>query len=330
MQRSLPARLVDTAILVLGAQRSGTSWLGKILDSHPEVLYRHEPDELHPCVAANDAAAIRTAVSAWIADRRPRSAAKRPFFHKSWQGHAAFALRGAVAYGLAAAERLPGTGGVFQAVAIPDFGDIAQARVAIKSIRGCDLAGSFARTLPDSRTLLILRHPCGQVASVMRGNQARRFALREVGTDMPFDEAQAVAFAARHGVTDAAFQALPDAAKYAWSWRAFNETAFAALDGLPNALVVIYETLCARPLLESRTLLAFAGLGWTPQTEAFLARSTSHTGPIGYYAVLRVSSEAAQAWRTRMPAADQEAVRAVVADSPLLHFWPEPASPAGT
>src|SRR5262245_981732 len=24
--------------------RSGTTWLGKILDSHPQTLYRHEPD----------------------------------------------------------------------------------------------------------------------------------------------------------------------------------------------------------------------------------------------------------------------------------------------
>ncbi|MDR3536770.1 MAG: sulfotransferase [Acetobacteraceae bacterium] len=330
MQRSSPARLVDTAILVLGAQRSGTSWLGKILDSHPDVLYRHEPDELQPRVTGSDAASVRTAVQAWIAERHPRSAAKRPFFRKSWQGNAAFALRGAVVYGLAAAERLPGIGRAFQAATVPDFGDIGRARIAIKSISGCDLAGDFARALPDSRTLLILRHPCGQVASVMRGNQARRFALREAGTDMPFDEAQAVAFAARHGVTDAAFQALPDAAKYAWSWRAFNETAFAALDGLPNALVVVYEDLCARPEPASRALLTFAGLDWTPQTAAFLARSTSHAGATGYYAVLRVSSEAAEAWRTRMQAADQAAVRAVVAGSPLLRFWPDPASVART
>ena len=31
-------------ILLFGMPRSGTTWLGKIFDSHPDTLYRHEPD----------------------------------------------------------------------------------------------------------------------------------------------------------------------------------------------------------------------------------------------------------------------------------------------
>ncbi len=34
----------DRLVLVFGMPRSGTTWLGKIFDSHPETLYRHEPD----------------------------------------------------------------------------------------------------------------------------------------------------------------------------------------------------------------------------------------------------------------------------------------------
>lgn len=37
----LPRKLV-----VLGSPRSGTTWLGKIFDSHPDVLYLHEPDTI--------------------------------------------------------------------------------------------------------------------------------------------------------------------------------------------------------------------------------------------------------------------------------------------
>ena len=31
-------------VLLFGMPRSGTTWLGKIFDSHPDTLYRHEPD----------------------------------------------------------------------------------------------------------------------------------------------------------------------------------------------------------------------------------------------------------------------------------------------
>lgn len=34
----------ERIVLILGAPRSGTSWLAKMFDSHPDVLYRHEPD----------------------------------------------------------------------------------------------------------------------------------------------------------------------------------------------------------------------------------------------------------------------------------------------
>ena len=36
----------DDFVLVVGLARSGTSWLGKILDSDPSVLYRYKPDNL--------------------------------------------------------------------------------------------------------------------------------------------------------------------------------------------------------------------------------------------------------------------------------------------
>ena len=31
-------------VMLVGSPRSGTTWMAKIIDSHPQVLYRHEPD----------------------------------------------------------------------------------------------------------------------------------------------------------------------------------------------------------------------------------------------------------------------------------------------
>ena len=72
-------------ILVVGAPRSGTTWLAKIIDSHPDVLYRHEPDETLPGSASLTGTTLQGLLADWVADRGARSASKRPFFPKSWQ-----------------------------------------------------------------------------------------------------------------------------------------------------------------------------------------------------------------------------------------------------
>ncbi len=304
--------LAASAILIVGAPRSGTTWLAKIFDSHPGVIYRHEPDEV-----SAPGPSIEADMRRWVLQHDPRTAGKLPFFRKSWQSAPARLLRTALAYGGAAAHRIG-----LPPWPIPDLGAVGRARAVIKSVRLCNGIGDFSDAYPQGRTVLILRHPCGQVASVMRGTTDNKFVLAEPGTDMPFDEANAVAFAARGGMDDAAFQRLPDAAKYAWSWRAFNETAHASIAGRDNARVVIYEDLCAAPTAQARAVLEFCGLSWDAQTETFLARSTSHDGNAGYYAVIRNSIAAAERWRTAMTAADQDAVRAVVETSPLVHYWP--------
>ena len=317
-------------ILILGAPRSGTTWLAKIIDSHPDTLYRHEPDEtiLSPDLVTPEL--LRDLLCRWIGDRSPRSVTKRPFFEKSWQSAAGRRLRSLWAAAAGASSRLPPPLNLMASLQVPDFAKQPPPRVALKSVRWAHGAPVLAQALPASRTIFILRHPCGQVASVMRGNRQKRFDLRTEGTDMPFDEAQAVAFAARSGLDDPAFQALPDAGKYAWSWRAFNEPAYDALASRPNVHIVLYEALCADPMEESRRILSFAGLDWSAQTEDFIARSTTHRGEAGYYAIFQNAIAAAERWRSSMSAADQDAVRHVIAASPLARFWPDLAevSPA--
>lgn len=316
-----------SVILVLGAPRSGTTWLAKIIDSHPDVLYRHEPDETLPGPVPMTADALPALLIAWAADTGSRTATKRPFFAKSWQSWLARSVRTLLAGAVSAASRLPAPLDALGRRRVPDLMHRAAPRVAIKSVRWTDGAAVLASRLPASRTVFILRHPCGQVASVMRGNRRKRFDLRSEGTDMPFDEAAALAFAASHGVDDPAFQALPDAAKYAWSWRTFNEPAYVALAPMRNVLVVLYEALCAEPLPVARQIMAFAGLGWDAQTQDFVARSTVHAGSAGYYAIYRNSVAAAEAWRSSISAADQDAVRRVMVTSPLARFWPDLSNP---
>jgi hypothetical protein len=204
---------------------------------------------------------------------------------------------------------------------VPDFAMIDNApglRAVLKSISWSDGAEAAA-TLPNIRIIFIVRHPCGQIASVLHGIRERRFDLRKTG--MPYHEERAMEFAAGHDVRTAAFRALPDVAKYAWGWVAFNETAFAALANRPNVRTVLYEDLCMRPEAIARELFDFSGLNWNPNTEAFLARSTTHTRKSRYYDVFQDTAGVMDRWRTTMTAPDQALVRAVVQRFSVSHFW---------
>lgn len=326
---AVSADALAAPILILGAPRSGTTWLAKIIDSHPDVLYRHEPDAV-PTLSPLTPEAL---VAHWAGETGARSVTKRPYFAKSWQPGWARHIRTLLAGAVSAAGRLPSPFKVLGDLRIPDLAARPAPRVAIKSIALGEGAAELVRALPASRTIFILRHPCGQVASVMQGNRQLRFDLRSAGTDMPFDEQAALRFAAASGTDEAAFQAGPDAGKYAWSWRAFNEPAYAALAAQRNVHVVLYEALCAQPDAVSGRILTFAGLEWNRQTEDFVARSTRHPGKArsykaGYYGVFRNAVTAAEAWRRTMAPADQAAVRSVVAASPLARFWPDLMNPS--
>lgn len=318
------AALAQTVILVLGSPRSGTTWLAKILDSHPDVIYRHEPDELRPPRAGADPC---QQLSDWIGERGLRAAAKRPFFRKSWLPPAQAAIRSTIAYAISGGARLPMAGSTIARMALPDFAALDRrrdVRAAIKLVNWD--ASDAARALPASRSLFILRHPCGQVASMLAGVRERRFNQGYSDSVLPIDLANVAAFAAERGVPEQQFRTLPDAAKCAWSWLHFNESALHRLDALPNVRVVQYEELCRHPAAVAHSLLAFAGLHWNPQTADFIDRSTRHDRSTEYFAVFRNSADAAERWRSTMPQADQEAVRSVVLRSELAQRWPDLAT----
>jgi hypothetical protein len=224
---------------------------------------------------------------------------------------------------LALAQRLPISSHAAKRIGIPDFvapNRWGSVRATLKLV---NWDGSLvARTLPNARCILILRHPCGQVASTLPGLAANKF-----GPDTtPLDMAAASVRAERAGIDANGFRELPAAAKCAWRWRAFNEPAVEAPRDLPNARFVIYEDLCSRPEATARELFAFAGVEWHAQSTEFLDTSTKHDGPRGYYDVFRSTELVADRWRQTMNPADQEAVRTVLSTSELGRCWPDMVS----
>jgi hypothetical protein len=313
--------LAERTILVLGSPRSGTTWLAKLLDSHPDVLYRHEPDEVLPPVVGADP---RVQLCAWIDERSLRVAATSPSFPKSWMPPPLAILRIGMAQGLKGLSRVIDRRLIGAMIAVPDLIPTKHRPSVRPVIKLVDWDASVTlQAIPQCHALFILRHPCGQIASAMRGAEQKRFESRPDDSLGPVGEHSASVLAAAHGIDAAAFRALPTAARFAWTWRSFNEPALTRMASIPNARLVLYEDLCAAPEEVTRELFRFVGLGWHAQTEAFITRSTQDDHETDYYAVFRSTNAVAQRWRQTMTRADQEAVCMVVKDSPVAHHWPD-------
>jgi hypothetical protein len=229
-------------------------------------------------------------------------------------------LRTGIIHALQAADLARVGRSYVRRVHIPDLVDLDQhpdLRIVIKSVSSRGRARLYAEALPDARIIFILRDPWGQVASMQRGS-----ALGKFEDKVPVAELLETEQAARYGLTEARFAALPPVEQFAWNWAILNEKAIQDLGGLERVKLLKYHDLCEHPLEQAQALLAFAGLSWDPQTEAFLRRSTSYSGPDRYYAVFRNTAAALYRWRQDLSPDDQRRINDVVQATSLAPLCP--------
>ena len=319
---------LEGMILVFGLPRSGTSWLGKIFDSHPETLYRHEPDKyiqrpdvplILPVEAlAERRAAIEAFLEEVLANRFPGVTGKLPYFRKSYRSRTGHWLRSGL--GLAV-KALPKS--VTSSAQIPDLLDpgCSGPRLVWKSINSIGRLGALLRMFPRTQAVVIVRHPGGQIASLLRGYAAGKFE------DPPSSEHYRV-FAMlldteqgrAHGLTLGDLRAMHPVERMAWGWVLSHEKAMADTAGFDGCRWLRYEDLCEEPFRRVRELFQFTGLSWHPQTERFLQESTGAEDE-NYFSVKKDSRRSAAKWRSELPAEDTQRILDIVARSPVGRLY---------
>jgi hypothetical protein len=174
--------------------------------------------------------------------------------------------------------------------------------------------------LPEARSVHIVRHPCGYVASVLRGEAGARFDHNAAAEDFPIYEMLATTGPARRrGLTLDRFRLMPVVERLAWRWVIFNELAVEETASLARNRILYYEELCASPEPVARELFDFCGLDWNAQTARFLHASTSRSRA-DYYSVFKDPLESAWRWQSELSTRDARMVAAVTAGT-------EPARP---
>ena len=325
----------DHVTLLLGAPRSGTTWLGRILDSHPDVLYRHEPDMVRrnrdiPAVClAEETPKFRDMARAYLRGlmnvRSLTCAAGQPLFRKSYRRRWLGALRRAYANALHSVTKPAWLRQRLRQSNLPDL--VAARRVpgmhlVLKSVRSRGRGGLYAQALPQARVIVVLRDPLSQVAAMMRGTRGAQFQ-----SHIPTAELLRSTQARDAGLTEATYRQMPVLEKLAWNWTILNQKIADDLQGRDNVLFVQYHDLCTAPMRIAREVFEFLGLDWHAQTEDFIRACVDYEGPDPAFRHYRNARRSLNRWQGDLRQEDRQRIEAVARTSGLWELCAMPATP---
>jgi hypothetical protein len=299
-------------LFIVGMTRGGNTWLGKIFDAHPDVLYRHEPDSILktktvPAFCGDQDVehylpAAKTYFDAVFRVRTSKAIGTFPVLPKSYHSFSQHQLKRAMVVGAKGFEKLGFLSSFFRDLPLPEMTGRVRVHHVVKSIAALGRMNLFSRLYPEARIILLLRHPGGQVASALKAIASDKIdgqppATEDWGIYQDLAETEQ---GRRHGLTLASFKESDPVERLAWRWAISNDKALEDLDGQKNVRVVRYEDLCNFPVTVSRSLFAFAGLDWHPAVERFVQRSSTANEANTYDRVIRDSAKTAAAWRRKL------------------------------
>jgi len=319
-------------ILLFGMPRSGTTWIGKIFDSHTKTLYRHEPDTWkkikqiplleHVENAESHCRFVNKYVDEFVISRRPEVNGKLPFFDKAYQSNIrknmfrSSVMLSSIISKVHAKTRFP--------VIAPINAEKNHDYVVVwKSIQLLGRMGVVQRCLENSRGVQILRHPCGYIASVLNGESKKKFSSYTPASEdydlykmlMSIQQAKA------YDLNIEKLKELSPEERLAWRWVLFNEK---AMDDTSTERVVKlkYEEMCLDPVHTAKRIFEFSGLEWCEQTEKFLSVSTSKDSD-SYYSVFKNPEKAANKWKVSLSSEKIKKIENIVVKSKAGSFYQE-------
>lgn len=317
-------------ILLFGMPRSGTTWIGKIFDSHPDTLYRHEPDSwgrlnfLPHMPSLDQAGAYASDIRLFFKQlpdlKLTKVVASTPIFPKNYYSSLRYQLFRLNVFAVKALAKMAGE------KPVPSWirgRDIPRIRVVWKSIESLGRLGIIERALQPCYGIHITRHPCGYVASVLRGESQQRFTSNISASEdlVLLAYCMDTATAREYGLSVEMLRTLHPIERLAWRWVLFNAKALEDIAGEPNCMSLRYEDLCRDPVGVAKKLFEFTKLSWNNQTELFVSQSTAKD--VGrYYSVVKDPMKAATKWKKELSASDIDRIYAVIGKTHLSELYP--------
>jgi hypothetical protein len=314
---------------IVGPARSGTTWVGALVDSCPQVIYRFEP--FHRLAAVNQA------VGVWMAKLKNQEVAdadvpaiysalrpahpltdKAPFFP-----HKAYPLRTFGKRQLWPLARLVApVSSIYRAAYSPAAGPplIFKEVTFVRQLRNL-----LERT--SVPVVYLVRHPCATVLSGMNAPKGGsiasehlrlRDALRKNAPDM----------LERYG---SVIDGTDLVSQRALMWLYEVETCVALVQKSRHGMIMTYEQLVDDAYLHGEALLRHFGLEIGAPTRRFIdglygidshgSGKPQRTGwGSAYYSVYRNPGDLKDMWKSKMTAGDRVKVEKVVRDRPAVEY----------
>lgn len=288
---------------IFGTGRSGTTWLGSIIDAHPRVAYRFEPihalsndkrmQQIHQRIKASLGPEIEQALKdlkALLIRANPRIE-RPPFYPKSNRR-----LRGRTLLNRAC-KALPPLSSTY-ALLYPESKD---AHLVLKEVSMEQELGALANSEMVSIVYLI-RHPAAFVASMESGIQ--KGVMNDTRARIALDLAEERAPDLHRKYIDQA-DSLSLQQRLAISWVADTNLAMKGIEKRDTVLPIVYEDLCQNISARASDIYDHLGLDMPTQAQDIISRfedtpSSQEVGVNPYFSVFRNPLESMNKWKSKL------------------------------
>lgn len=307
-------------VLLCSLPRSGSTWVGKLLDTLPSTVYLHEPDSYKPipcvplCTSKREVNVWGSICKRYVRDIQTtsniRTRGKLPLFRKDFDPLGLHKLN---IFRLKAVSRI--LKNTEFTVPLPPSDISAKYTLVWKSIESVGRLPIISQSNPELKIVHLARHPCGFVNSVLKGESQKAFNKTggiALSDDMGiFHQLCVSSHNQNYQLSLDDFLGMSKAERLAWFWRFMNEIGASVKDS--NYSLLIYDQLCSEPLTILQELLDQLDLDRSAQASEFLNQSINGRGS-SYFSIYKGTSSSDR-WRQDLESIERDQVLNVVKNS---------------